>query len=926
MKKLILILVTLFLPILVRAYDAQIDGIYYVFNTTEKTASVTNLDFASSTETYTGDVTIPSEVTYNNELYSVTSIDQCAFWYCSELTSVTIPNSVLSISSDAFTGCSGLKTVTIPQSVLNISDLAFQNCSGLTSVNIHCSPTKIGSNVFIGCDNLKEAVFDSETITPIFAGFSSLEKVIIKDNSTSIGKNAFYGCKGITSVTISDNVKSIEEKAFYGCCGLTSLALSNRLISIGKYAFAECTSLQSVTIPNSVTSIGEGAFHSCSGLTSLTIGSGVTSIGSDAFITINLKKTIWLTNTPPTGYANVHSTINYVSNDQFKSLSNMIIYPFLSSMFEVDGIKYVPVSPSERTCDAIDCVYNETITNTTIASTVSYKGVVMTVKSMRPYFAYNNNYIESLRVDYKGVIADNSFQNCTNIKTLNIGEEVTSIGSQAFFNCSSLESIIIPDAVTKIGTNVFSGCTMMLSAKIGNGLTAIEVATFSGCSSLNEIIIGSQVKEINNSAFHDCMALPTITIPKNVIKIDNYVFEGCKNLRYFIVADREEELALGSNYNNPLFTFCPLDSVFIGGKITYYKNSKNGYSPFYHNESLRAIHITDKETIITENEFNGCTNLKNVIIGNGIQTIEDGAFSDCISLPSIKIPETVTCIGANAFARCKALPMIIIPKAVKTIDNNAFLGCEALKTVVIADREEELQLGYNISGKTTTPLFSSCPLDSVYIGGNINYQTESSYGYSPFYHNTSLRAIQITDKETEISENEFYGCTNLKNVRIGDGVKSIGNWAFSGCSSLDYFAFGYSMESIGKEAFSDCTNVTKIISRALIPPTCGSQALDDINKWNCTLTVPKNWLANYQVADQWKEFFFIIESEDIVMFIGDANSDGTVNVMDIVDIVSHTMGKPTSTGKFNEKAADANGDGMINAADVVKLVNIISGQ
>lgn len=160
----------------------------------------------------------------------------------------------------------------------------------------------------------------------------------------------------------------------------------------------------------------------------------------------------------------------------------------------------------------------------------------------------------------------------------------------------------------------------------------------------------------------------------------------------------------------------------------------------------------------------------------------------------------------------------------------------------------------------SSPIFSSCPLDNVYIGRNISYSTSSSYGYSPFYRNTSLRSVTITDKETEIFPNEFYGCTNLKEVKIGDGVTTIGNRAFSSCSSLDYFAFGSAVKTIGQEAFSDCTAMTKLISSAATPPTCGTQALDDINKWTCTLQVPASSLSLYQQASQWKEFFFIEET------------------------------------------------------------------
>ena len=105
-------------------------------------------------------------------------------------------------------------------------------------------------------------------------------------------------------------------------------------------------------------------------------------------------------------------------------------------------------------------------------------------------------------------------------------------------------------------------------------------------------------------------------------------------------------------------------------------------------------------------------------------------------------------------------------------------------------------------------------------------------------------------------------------------MTTIGKWAFSGCSSLASFAFGSSVKTIGQEAFFDCTAMTHLVSKATTPPTCGTQALDDINKWSCTFTcgtqalddinkwsctlsVPEGCNSVYQQADQWKDFFFI---------------------------------------------------------------------
>ena len=267
-----------------------------------------------------------------------------------------------------------------------------------------------------------------------------------------------------------------------------------------------------------------------------------------------------------------------------------------------------------------------------------------------------------------------------------------------------------------------------------------------------------------------------------------------------------------------------------------------GDDAFYGCSKLTEVTIPNKTTSLGEYCFSGNSLLANIDLGNGLKTIGQYCFSGC-SMPEISIPASVTSIG-----------------------NYTFNNCSSLADVVIEDRTSELTLGSNGS----SPLFAPCPLDSVYIGGKIKYNTSSSSGYSPFYRNTSLRTIVISDTEDEIYNNEFYGCTSLKNVTMGDGVKKIGNWAFSGCSNLDYFNFGSGMQSIGDEAFSDCTNLTMLISYAEVPPTCGSMALDDIKKWECVLRVPQNKLSAYQAADQWKEFFFI---EDVLTGINEIEAE-----------------------------------------------------
>ena len=366
------------------AHDIEVnnaDGvtIYYNYINNRTKLQVTwrgDFDHSYSNE-YTGNVVIPSEVTYYNKTYSVTSIGGSAFFGCSGLTSVIIPNSVTSIGGSAFSGCSGLTSVTIPNSVTSIGKDAFDNT----------------------------AWYNNQPNGLVYAG-----KVAYKYKGTMPPN---------TSFSIKDGTLGIAGSAFSGCSRLTS-----------------------VTIPNSVTSIGSYAFSGCSGLISVTIGTGVLSIGSYSFEDAKPKKVIWLTNTPPSGYSNAEGTVNYVANEQYTSLSNKTVYPFLSSMFDVDGVKYVPVSPSERTCDAIDCNYDETAENVNIGNTVSYKGVSMTVKQVKPYVCYGNNFIKNLHVDFSGDVSECAFSGCTALQTATVSNQ-GNIGDYAFSGCTALQTATV---------------------------------------------------------------------------------------------------------------------------------------------------------------------------------------------------------------------------------------------------------------------------------------------------------------------------------------------------------------------------------------------------------------------------------------------------------------------------------------------------
>ena len=224
-----------------------------------------------------GAVVIPSSVTNNGTTYSVTSIGYSAFYSCSGLTSITIPNSVTSIGKWAFQSCSSLTSVTIPNSVTSIGNGAFRDCSGLTSVTLPNNAT-IHSKAFIGAGaktTIDSVIYCSDTLivgnyTLIGTGFLT---IYLNGNSYFPSNNAVvfdcYESKSgdlIIPSTISYNGTTYS------------------VTSIGEWAFNRCSSLTSVAIPNSVTSIGQSAFYGCNGLTSIVSNAVVPpALGNEVF-------------------------------------------------------------------------------------------------------------------------------------------------------------------------------------------------------------------------------------------------------------------------------------------------------------------------------------------------------------------------------------------------------------------------------------------------------------------------------------------------------------------------------------------------------------------------------------------------------------------------------------------------------------------
>ena len=288
----------------------------------------------------------------------------------------------------------------------------------------------------------------------------------------------------------------------------------------------------------------------------------------------------------------------------------------------------------------------------------------------------------------------------------------------------------------------------------------------------------------------------------------------------------------GKNVTYSFDTSTGMLTISGTGDMENYNYNNYEKNPFYKKSNIKTVIIKNGVTSIGDYTFRDCTSLTSVTIPNSVTSIGYSAFYNCTSLTGATIPNSVTSIGGSAFYGCTSLTSITIPNSVTSIGSSIFYNCTSLTSIEVSGNNKNYSsLDGVLFNKNKTELITypfgktdseyAIPDSVTSIGDYAFYGCTSltsitipnsvtSIGYYAFYNCTSLTSVTIPDSVTSIGYETFFNCTSLTSITIPDSVTSIGGSAFYGCTSLTSITIPDSVTSIGRSTFEFCRNLTSV--------------------------------------------------------------------------------------------------------------------
>lgn len=287
----------------------------------------------------------------------------------------------------------------------------------------------------------------------------------------------------IKAVIIEDGITNVGTYAFSYCTHLTSVKLGKGITTIGREAFNGCLNLKKADIPEGVKTIGNDAFHLCSALESVTIPSTVTTIENDAFFGCKNCKSVDIKVTDPTKLTWEESKDDFMPGKATKcNVPAAKIGDYTNTFGDTVNVTFVDNKCGENATWELDDNGKLTISGT---------GAIF-------------DFGETDRGPWKTV--DDK------IKTVEIQDGITKIGSDAFYYCNNITSVTIAGSVTTVAKNAFNYCTSLSSVTLSEGLTTINKKAFAHCTLLTSVTIPSTVTKIDTDAFLSCKGCKDVNL------------------------------------------------------------------------------------------------------------------------------------------------------------------------------------------------------------------------------------------------------------------------------------------------------------------------------------------------------------------------------------------------------------------------------
>ena len=592
--------------------------------------------------------------------YSVTTIGDNAFKNCYSLNALTIPNSVTTIGKGAFFNCNRLPSITIPNSVTSIGDDAFKNCRGLSTLTLSESITTIGVGAF---DMAQDAVSSTILKSQIYE---------LNYNTNNIGTH-FAGCEFLKTVTMGKAVTTFNIESFANCQAMESFNVDSQnaefssvdgvLYNKDKTVLIYCPALKKgkFTLPKTVTSIAEDALHDIG--MKYTTENGTKYLGNDD----NPYQFLVSAESPDITTCAIEPGCKYIVGNAFNGCTKLAWVNIPQSVTGI-GDKAFANCQAVLYCEAESrpegWSSNANMGTTIMGVKLSKNGYFFYYPNKKQICGYagsdKNIIIPEVIDDYPITsIGAKAFSICPELQSVTIPATIKSIDKTAFSGCNkittltchtdslgkcfagsqSLKTVMIGNDVTTISDGAFEGCSNLLTVNIGVMVKSIGDRAFANCSELRDLTIaGSVLSNIGKESFRGCYKIKTITVPDGVSAIGKDAFHYVKNVAYHGTATGSPWGALTIN-------------GFREGDFIYLDDKKEKITA-YIGDGEEAV-IPQSVNNIGPMAFFESDNLKKVtILDNSVAIINESAFGNCRNLESVNIPKTVAIIGYGAFREC----------------------------------------------------------------------------------------------------------------------------------------------------------------------------------------------------------------------------------------------------------------------------------